>query len=66
MDVDTPAFIHRLPDAVSPIIVAEAIEEALSSPSEPQEIEGQRKEYIDEKSPRRYAQKLLEILQEQR
>ncbi len=66
VDVDTPAFIHRLPDAVSPIIVAEAIEEALSSPSEPQEIEGQRKEYIDEKSPRRYAQKLLEILQEQR
>ena len=66
VDVDTPAFIHRLPDAVSPIIVAEAIERALGSPIEPQEIERQRKEYIDEKSPRRYAQKLLEILQEQR
>ena len=31
-DVDTPAFIDRLPDDVSPVMVAEAIEQRLANP----------------------------------
>jgi hypothetical protein len=62
--VDTPAFIHRLPDAVSPVTVAEAIEQALSSPPESAAREQQRLAYLEEKSPRRYAQLLLAISQE--
>jgi len=64
IDVDTPAFIHRLPDAVSPVMVAEAIEQALNGPTEPAACEQQRLAYLEEKSPRRYAQLLLAIIQE--
>lgn len=66
VDVGTPAFIHRLPDAVSPVIVAELIEQVLSHPPDPQTLESQRLAYLEERSPRRYAQLLLEMLEEQR
>ncbi|HEY7822244.1 MAG TPA: glycosyltransferase, partial [Acidimicrobiia bacterium] len=39
IDVDTPPFIYRLPDAVSPVIVAEAIEQTLANPTDPQDLE---------------------------
>jgi len=64
--VDTPGFIHRLPDAVSPVIVAEAIEQVLGDPVASQDVEAQRLAYLEEKSPRRYAQLLVEILEGQR
>ena len=61
IDVDTPAYVHRLPDAVSPVMVAEAIEQALANPMPQAERERERHAYLDRKSPRRYAEQLLEI-----
>ena len=66
VDVDTPAFIRRLPDAVSPVIVAEAIEQVLDNPLDPPKLEAQRLAYLEEKSPRRYAELLLNVLGERR
>ena len=63
VDVDPPAFVTRLPDAVSPVMVAEAIEEALRSPMPSEERERLRVEYLEEKSPERYAQALLRLLE---
>ena len=65
IDVDTPAFIDRLPDDVSPVMVAEAIETALSHPQSLEEREALRREYLAEKSPQRYAEQLLGLLQGQ-
>lgn len=61
VDVDTPAYVHRLPDAVSPIMVAEAIEHAVSNPMPHEERERERTAYLDRKSPRRYAELLLDV-----
>ena len=63
VDVDPPAFVRPLPDAVSPVLVAEAIEEAIRAPMAPQEREAHRRSYLDEKSPDRYALALLGHLQ---
>jgi glycosyltransferase involved in cell wall biosynthesis len=62
IDVDTPAFINRLPDDVSPVMVAEAIEAALAQPRSLEEREAMRREYLEEKSPQRYADHLLRLL----
>ena len=62
-DVDTPAFIDRLPDDVSPVIVAEAIEHRLLNPWPSEEIEALRVDYLDRKSPARYAAELHDLLQ---
>jgi len=61
VDVDTPAYVHRLPDAVSPVMVAEAIERALAHPMPQAEREAERHAYLDRKSPRRYAELLLDV-----
>jgi len=61
VDVDTPAYVHRLPDAVSPVMVAEAVEQALANPMPHAEREQERHAYLDRKSPRRYAEMLLEV-----
>lgn len=65
IDVDTPEFIERLPDDVSPVMVAEAIEAALSRPRSLEEREALRRQYLEEKSPERYAEQLLRLLQGQ-
>jgi len=62
VDVDTPAFIDRLPDDVSAIMVAQAIEERIANPHDVQEIEVQRRAYLAQKSPKEYAQQLLQHL----
>ena len=49
IDVDTPAFIDRLHDEESPLMVAEA-------------IEAQRVDYLERKSPKVYAEELLAVL----
>jgi glycosyltransferase involved in cell wall biosynthesis len=64
VDVDTPEYVDRLPDEVSPLIVAEAIEQRLRHPHDPDEKERQRVAYLDRKSPQRYAQGLYELLLE--
>ncbi len=64
IDVDTPDFVDRLPDDVSPVMVAEAIERRLADPIAPDVRERMRVEYLDRKSPRRYAEALLGLLVE--
>ena len=66
VDVDTPGFIHRLTDAVSPVMVAEAIERCLNEPVPTETREQQRQEYLMRKTPERYAQLLLQLIAEQR
>lgn len=61
IDVDTPAYVHRLPDAVSPVMVAEAIEQAVADPMPHHERERERHAYLERKSPRRYAELLLDV-----
>ena len=61
-DVDTPGFIDRLPDDVSPVMVAEAIEHRLAHPWPADEIEVMRVDYLRRKSPARYAGELHELL----
>jgi hypothetical protein len=63
-DVDTPPYIDRLPDEVSPLIVAEALEYRLANPVPAVEREEQRRAYLAAKSPRVYAERLLAILRE--
>ena len=61
-DVDTPDFIDRLPDDVSPVMVAEAIDRRLAEPWEATRIERMRVDYLDRKSAERYAADLLSLL----
>ncbi len=64
VDVDTPAYVERLPDEVSPVMVAEAVERLVANPMPLQAREQLRQEYLDAKSPRRYAEALLGLLTE--
>ena len=61
-DVGTPDFIDRLPDAISPITVAQAIEYRWTNMPDPQSVENMRIEYLDQTSPQRYAQLLVQHL----
>jgi glycosyltransferase involved in cell wall biosynthesis len=61
-DVDTPAFIDRLRADVSPVMVAEAIEHRLANPWPADAIETMRVDYLDRKSPERYARDLHGLL----
>lgn len=64
VDVDTPAYIDRLPDDVSPVMVAEALEHRITNPIPHADREAMRIDYIERKSPARYAQQLLGLLTE--
>jgi FkbM family methyltransferase len=61
-DVDAPVFVDRLPDDVSPVQVAEAIEQRIANPWSANELEKVRVDYLDRKSPARYAQALHDLL----
>jgi hypothetical protein len=63
VDVDTPEFIDRLPDAVSSVMVAQAIEYRIKNPHNPSTIEAQRVDYLKRKAPQRYAEELLKMLE---
>lgn len=63
-DVGTPAFIDRLPDAISPITVAQAIEHRWFHMPNPDEVEQMRLAYLEETSPTRYAELLLAHLRD--
>ncbi len=62
IDVGTPDFIERLPNDVSPVMVAEAVEHAVTHPRSLEEREQMRQQYLAEKSPERYAEQLLALL----
>jgi len=47
------------------VMVAEAIETALAHPRSLEERESMRREYLEQKSPERYAEQLLGLLQGQ-
>ena len=64
VDVDSPAFIDRLPDEVSPVTLAEAIEFRLTHPMPADDRERMRVEYLSRKSPALYAHDLLDLLTE--
>ena len=63
LDVDTPTYIRPLADSVSPVTVAEAIEGALAQPLPDSEVEELRQDYLARKSPARYAERLLEVIE---
>lgn len=58
-DVGTPAFIDRLPDAVSSITVAQAIECRWSHMPDPNDVEHMRIAYLEQTSAKRYAELFL-------
>ena len=62
IDVDTPDYVDRLPDDVSSLMVAEAIEHRIKHPIAHDVREQQRRAYLDAKSPARYAEALLVLL----
>jgi len=62
LDVDAPVYVDRLPDWVSPLIVAEALAVQIGAPHSAEEKEESRLEYLRGKDPVPYAQRLLEIL----
>jgi hypothetical protein len=64
VDVGTPDYVDRLPDEVSPLMVAEAIERRIRDPHDPQERERQRQEYLAEHTPQGYARALYDLLLE--
>ena len=64
IDIDAPNYIHRLPENVSPLLVAEAIEEVRKAPPDAATIEAQRAEYLRQLSPEVYAEKLREVIEE--
>jgi hypothetical protein len=63
VDVDAPGYIRRLPENVSALLVAEAIESVLERDSDSSSIESERIAYLAGKQPQLYAQKLLDYLE---
>ena len=64
VDVDPPAYVRPLPDSVSPVLVAEAVEAALEEPMSDVDREVLRRTYLDAKSPARYAEQIFAIIEE--
>jgi hypothetical protein len=63
VDVEAPEYVYRLPDAISPVTVAEAIEKTLAAPMPAEEVERQRREYLERLAPSLYAQRLRSLLE---
>jgi len=61
-DVGAPDYVVQLPDEVSPVLVAEAIEELIRNPRT--DKEGARRAYLEEHSPARYARLLVDEIAE--
>lgn len=64
VDVDTPAYIHCLPDAVSPVLVAQAVESVLAEDIPDSAREAMRHDYLAAKAPAHYARLLLDLIEE--
>ena len=61
LDVGTPDYVLRLPDDVSSLLVAEAIERLIHNPMDTVLREQQRVDYLVGKDPALYAEQLLEL-----
>lgn len=64
-DVDAPAFVTPLPQAISPTLLAAAIEDAVREPRNEMAINDQRIRYLETKTPEVYVQGLLAILRKE-
>jgi FkbM family methyltransferase len=62
-DMGLPAFVRRVPDDFSPLLVAEALEAALSDPVEAESLEAQRQDYLRAHSVQSYGTQLLRELE---
>ena len=63
IDVDAPEYVYRLPDQVSAVTVAEAIEGAILNPFNSDEVAVARDPYLSGKTPKLYAERLLGVLE---
>ena len=61
-DVGTPEFIDRLPDAISAITLAQAIESRWTKMPDPVWVEGLRQDYLNRTSPQAYAEAFMAAL----
>jgi len=61
-DVGAPGYVTRLPDHVSPLLVAEAVETSLATALPANMREEMRRAYLTAHSPARYARSLLDLL----
>lgn len=62
IDVDAPDYVKRLPDWVSPVMVAEAVVAVIDSPLSEADKEPARVAYLRGKDPDLYARKLLDVI----
>jgi hypothetical protein len=62
VDVDAPSYVKRLPDWISPVMVAQEVEKLILSPLTPAEKEADRVTYLAGKDTKLYAEKLLEVI----
>jgi FkbM family methyltransferase len=58
-DMGLPAFVRRVPDDFSPLLVAEELEAALNELAEAEDLEAQRQDYLREHSVQAYGAQLL-------
>ena len=66
VDVGSPSNVQALPDYVSPVLVAAALEEVLHDYPSDSLRESRRQEYLEAMSPSEYAHQLMEILKNER
>jgi len=62
VDVEAPGYVDRLPDWVSPVMVAEALLSRINNPLSAESKEAERVSYLRDKDPKVYASELLEVL----
>jgi len=63
-DIDAPSFVTAVPEYVSPVMVAQALEQLVNNPVPAAVIEDLRREYLQSHSPEKYALEFLAVLQE--
>jgi FkbM family methyltransferase len=63
-DVDAPEFVFPIPEYVSPVMVAQQIEQCIQQVIPDSDRERMRIEYLRGHSPAQYAQEFLRVLQE--
>jgi len=61
-DIDAPAFVSAVPEYVSPVMVAQSVEQLLKNRLPDSRREKLRLEYLESHSPEKYARELLAVL----
>jgi glycosyltransferase involved in cell wall biosynthesis len=63
-DIDAPSFVTAVPEYVSPVMVAQRVEQLLNNPIPDSKREELRLEYLKSHSPEKYAREFLSVLQD--